>query len=45
MPEKGATDALFILRRMQEEFRGRRKKLYMCIVNVEKARVPRKVIK
>ena len=25
MPGKGTTDALFILRRMQEEFRGRRK--------------------
>ena len=29
MPGKGTTDALFILRRMQEEFRGREKKLYM----------------
>ena len=47
MPEKGTTDALFILRRMQEEFRGREKKLYMCFVNLEKAfdRVPRKVMK
>ena len=27
MPGKGATHALFILRRMQEEFRGREKKL------------------
>ena len=27
MPGKGTTHALFILRRMQEEFRGREKKL------------------
>ena len=44
---KGTTDALFILRRMQEEFCGKEKKLYMCFVDVEKAfhRVPRKVMK
>ena len=47
MPGKGTTDALFILRRMQEEFREREKKLYMCFVDLEKAfhRVPRKVMK
>ena len=45
-PGKGTTDALFILRRMQEEFRGREKKLYKCFVDLEKAfdRVPRKVM-
>ena len=37
MPGKGTTNALFILRRMQEEFRGKEKKLYMCFVNLEKA--------
>ena len=43
---KGTTDALFILKRMQEEFRVREKKLYMCFVDLEKAvdRVPRKVM-
>ena len=46
MPGKGTTHALFILRRMQEEFRGKEKKLYMCFVDFEKAfdRVARKVM-
>ena len=44
MPTKGTTHALFILKRMQEEFREREQKLYMCFVDLEKAfdRVPRK---
>ena len=43
MPGKGAVDAIFIVRRMQEEYQ---KKLYMCFVDMEKAfdRVPRKVM-
>ena len=36
-PRKGTTHALFIFRRMQEEFRGKKKKLYMCFMNLEKA--------
>ena len=46
MPEKGTTDAIFILRRLQEEYSGKDKKLYMCFVDLEKAfdRVPRKVM-
>ena len=33
MPGNGTTDTLFSLRRMQEKFRGRKKKLYMCFVD------------
>ena len=46
MPERGIPNALFILRRMQEEHYAKGKKLYMCFVNLEKAvdRVPRKVL-
>ena len=35
MPERGTTNAAFILRRLKEEYIG--KKLYMCFVNPEKA--------
>ena len=46
MPGKGTMDALFILRRMQEEYREKDKKMYMCFVDLEKAfdRVPRRVL-
>ena len=46
MPEKGTIDAVFILRRMQEEHHAKGKKLYMYFVNLEKAfdRVLRKVL-
>ena len=45
MSGKGTTHALFILRRIREEFRGKEKKLCMCFVDLEKAfdRVPIKV--
>ena len=44
MPGKGTIDAVFILRRLQEEYLD--KKLYMCFVELEKAfdRVPRRVL-
>ena len=46
MPGKGTVDAIFMVRRMQEEYQKKDKKLYMCFVDMEKAfdRVPRKVI-
>ena len=45
MSRKSTTRALFILRRMREEFRGKEKKLCMCFIDLEKAfdRVRRKV--
>ena len=49
MPGRGATDALFVARRMREEYRDKKKKLYwyMCFVDIEKAfdGVTRKVMK
>ena len=46
MPGKGAINAIFIVRRMQEEYQKKENKLYMGFVDLEKAfdRVPRKVM-
>ena len=46
MKGEGTTDAIFILRQMQEKFRAKRK-LYFGFVNLEKAfkRVPREVVR
>ena len=46
MPERGTIDAVFILRRLQEEYHAKGKKLYMCFVDLEKVfdRIPRKVL-
>ena len=43
---KGTTDAIFIVRQMQEKFRSKGNKLYFGCVDLEKAfdRVPREVI-
>ena len=47
MPGTGTIDAVFILRRLQEEYLDKEKKLYLCFVDLEKAfdKVPRKVLK
>ena len=46
MPERGTIDAVFILRRMQEEYHAKGKKLYVCFADLVTAfdRVPRKVL-
>ena len=46
MLEIGTIDAMFILRKMQEKYRVKGKKLYMCFVDLEKAfdRASRKVL-
>ena len=46
MPGRGTTDAIFILRQLQEKHLAKNKKLYFAFVDFEKAfdRVPRKVI-
>ena len=45
MPERGTIDAVFMLKRMQEEHHAK-KKLHICSADLEKAfdRVPRKVL-
>ena len=46
LPERGTIEAVFILRRMQEECHTKGKKLYLCFVDLEKAfdSVPEKVL-
>ena len=46
IPEKGTIAAVFILRRLQEQYHDKGKKLYMRFVDLEKAfdRVPGKVL-
>ena len=43
---KGTTDAIFILRQLQEKYLGKKRNLYIAFVDLEKAfdRVPREVI-
>ena len=47
MKDKGTTDAIFVLRQMQDKFRTKGKKFYVEFEDLEKAfdRVPREVIR
>ena len=46
MPGKGTTDAIFVVRQMQEKHLAKKKDLYFAFIDLEKAfdRVPRKVV-
>ena len=43
---KGTTDAIFIVRQMQEKYLAKKKELWMALVDLEKAfdRVPREAV-
>ena len=46
IPGRGTTDAIFVVRQLQEKYLPANKRLYMAFVDLEKAfdRVPQKVI-
>ena len=46
VPGRGTTDAIFVVRQLQEKYLAANKRLYMAFVDLEKAsdQVPQKVI-
>ena len=46
IPKRGTIDAVFMLRKLQEEYHANSKKLYICLVHLDKTfdKVPRKVL-
>ena len=46
-PGRGTTDAIFIVRQMQEKYRAKKRPLYYAFVDLEKAydRIPREVVR
>ena len=46
VPGRGTTDAIFVVRQLQEKYIAANKRLYMAFIDLEKAfdQVPRKVI-
>ena len=44
MPGRGTTDALFIVRQIQEAYIRKNQNLYFALIDLEKDRVPRKVL-
>ena len=47
MPGRGTTDAIFVIRQMQEKFLQKEKPLYFAFIDLEKAfdRIPREVVR
>ena len=47
VPGRGTTDAIFVVRQLQEKYLAANKRLYMAFIDLEKGfdRVPRKVIR
>ena len=47
MPGKGKTNAIFVVRQMQEKFLAKKRAMFFAFVDLEKAfdRVPREVVR